>query len=180
VALAPVAAVPAPHGTRDVTLFEAGQFPGDFSTLRHLRVIEEAGAVSVPPGTYGRFLVRRNTLVLGVAGSAQPSVYHLEELVLEHGARVRLVGPVILRVARKVEAESQSVLGEEAHPGWLVVEVASSSGEVDHQIAVGGSQVYGVVRAPAGIVLLEAGALVRGAVFCDRLFVGPNSRLLGP
>ncbi|MGH9902177.1 MAG: hypothetical protein ACRD68_10265, partial [Pyrinomonadaceae bacterium] len=162
VVLDPVAPPPAPSGTRDVTLSEPGQSAGDFSTLRHLTLVEDAGEVFVPPGTYGRFSSRRNTFVFGVAGAQQPSVYNLEELILTEGARLRLLGPVVLKVAKKVEVEYSSLLGEASHPEWLQVEVSSSVGQVDHQAAIGGgSLAYGTLRAPAGLVLIEDRVLMQ-------------------
>src|SRR5215207_4950626 len=90
---------PAPAGTRDVELRQAGATIGDPATLRNLDVSGNVGSVAVPPGTYGSFSVgARNKLVLGVEGSTELSVYNLAELSLTGGSELRLVGPVVLRV----------------------------------------------------------------------------------
>src|SRR5205823_702337 len=93
--LDPVAAPPKPTGTRDVHLTQAGQSPGDFTTLRDLQLSGNAGAVAVPPGTYGNFSASgaSQAFVFGDAKSTQPTRYNLQSLTLE-GSQLRLVGPV--------------------------------------------------------------------------------------
>ncbi|HEX6651003.1 MAG TPA: hypothetical protein VF075_15735, partial [Pyrinomonadaceae bacterium] len=74
---------PAPTGTRDVVLSQTSQSAGDFATLRNLTLIGRAGAVAVPPGTYGAFAAgSHNAFVFGVANSTTPTVYNLESLSL--------------------------------------------------------------------------------------------------
>ena len=99
ISLMPIQLPPAPTGTRDVSITEDDETIGDPSTLRHLTISGQAGAVVVPPGTYGRFTASGHTaIVLGVEGATVPSVYNLEELSLSGGSELRVVGPVKLTV----------------------------------------------------------------------------------
>ena len=69
-----VALPPQPTGTRIVSLTQTSQSAGDFSTLRDLSLSGNAGAVIVPPGTYGKFSASsRTAFVFGVANAAEPS-----------------------------------------------------------------------------------------------------------
>ncbi len=110
ISLMPIHLPPAPAGTRDVSLTNAGETIGDPATLRHLSISGKAGAVVVPPGTYGRFTASGHTaFVLGVEGATVPSVYNLEELSLSGGSELRVVGPVKLTVKGNVTLVGSSV-----------------------------------------------------------------------
>jgi RHS repeat-associated protein len=164
--LGPVAAPPAPAGTRDVSLTQAGQTVGDSSTLRHLTLSGKAGAVSVPPGTYGRLAASSNTaFVLGVQNSQQPSAYNLESLSLSGNSELRVVGPVLLTVSNGVTLTG-STAGSGNDPRQLVLQVSGGG------VGVGGGGVlYAVVRAPQSVVTIDGKGRVRGTVSCDRLTV---------
>ncbi|HJX28489.1 MAG TPA: RHS repeat-associated core domain-containing protein [Thermoanaerobaculia bacterium] len=167
---------PAPQGTRDVQLSKAGVTIGDPATLRHLNITGNAGSVSVPPGTYGRFTVSgRNTLVLGIEGSTQPAVYNLESLELSGGSQLRLAGPVKLRV-RKTVTLVGSTVGAADDPKRLLLEVAR--GLPAEAVTVGGNGVlYAIVRAPQGTISIEGNGRLRGTVACDILQVSGNGVL---
>lgn len=63
---------PAATGTRDVTLNNSSQSPGNFATLRDLTLNGNVGLVTVSPGTYRRFTANGNTgFVFGLAGSSR-------------------------------------------------------------------------------------------------------------
>ena len=55
VALPTVAPPPAASGTRNVTLNQPAQSPGDFATIRDLTLNGNYGLLAVPPGTYRNF-----------------------------------------------------------------------------------------------------------------------------
>jgi RHS repeat-associated protein len=169
---------PAPAGTRDVAISKAGEPVGDPATLRHLSLSGQAGAVAVPPGAYGRFSAGgRTALVLGVAGSAEPAAYDLEELTLSGGSELRLAGPVRLRVRNKVTLVGSTV-GAADDPRRLLLEIADGQGPAGDALKVGGKGVlYAVVRAPRGGVTVEGNGRVRGTVACDRLHVSGNGVL---
>src|SRR2546423_3240348 len=91
VALPTVAAPPLPPGIRDVTLSNAGESAGSFSTLRNLTVGGSVGNVVVPPGTYGAFSVSgRNSLTLGIPGASQPAIYNFQQLVFSGNDDLRI------------------------------------------------------------------------------------------
>jgi MBG domain-containing protein len=169
VALPAVPAPPPPTGTRDVVLSSPGQSPGDFATVRNLTLNGGVGAVSVPAGTYGTFIVNGNgSLVFGVAGATAPSVYNLQGLVINAGGRVTVLGPVVLTVAGAVTANG--AIGAAGHPEWLSLSLAAGGLTVN-----GGASVNGAVAAPAGAVVVN-GTIV-GTVAADRLTINGGGRL---
>jgi fibro-slime domain-containing protein/RHS repeat-associated protein len=171
--LTPVPAPPAPAGTRDVSLSQPGS-AGEFSTLRNLSLSGKAGAVAVPPGTYGKFSGSgaQTAFVLGVANSTEPSVYNLSELSLSGSSELRVVGPVKLTVKNNVSI-SGSTIGAANNPRNMTLQVA-----VTGAVSVSGNGVfYGVVRAPQGAVSLSGNGRIRGTVSCDRLNISGNGVL---
>lgn len=170
--LTPVAAPPAPTGTRNVSISQASQSVGDFSTLRNLTLSGNAGAIVVPPGTYGKFSASSNTaFVLGIANTTEPSTYNLEDLNLSGSSELRLVGPIILNVKTKVSL-SGSTVGAADDPKRLSLRIATEGLSMS-----GGAVLYGVVRAPEGLVSISGKARLRGTVSCDRLQVSGNGIL---
>ncbi|HEV2705796.1 MAG TPA: Ig-like domain-containing protein, partial [Pyrinomonadaceae bacterium] len=161
-----VAAPPAPSGTRDVSISKEGESVGDFSTLRNMSLSGRAGAVSVPPGTYGNFAVSgRTSLVLGVENASEPAVYNLQGLTLTGGSELRLAGPVVLTVRGEVSLTGSTV-GAADNPRRLRLKVAEAGVK-----AGGGGVLYGIVSAPRGEVEITGQARIRGTVMCDRLTV---------
>lgn len=147
-----VTAPDAPAGTRDITLQQPAQNAGDWSTVRNLTVSGRAGEVSVPPGTYGRFSVNgRTSLLLGVAGSAETSVYNLDSLTLTGASELRLAGPVSLTVRGGVSLAGSTV-GASNEPCRLLLRMAGGELRIG-----GGGVLYGVVRAPQTSVIVEGG-----------------------
>lgn len=173
VSIFPVAPPPAATGTRDVTLDKPGQSPGDFFTLRDLTLNGNVGNVEVPPGTYREFTANgSNGFIFGIAGSSQPSIYNFDRLVLSGRSELKIVGPVILTLAR--ELTLNGAMGVAANPLWLNLNVAAGGVKLN-----GGSSLFGLVRAPAGEVSLEGNTLLQGSVQCDRLNLNGNSTLKG-
>ncbi|HEX6622132.1 MAG TPA: VWA domain-containing protein, partial [Pyrinomonadaceae bacterium] len=165
-------APPAPAGTRDVSLRQAGESAGDWATVRHLSLVGRAGAVIVPPGTYGRFAAGSHTaLVFGVAGSSEPAIYNLESLQLSGGSELRLDGPVTLTVKSGVTLTGSTV-GAADDPRRMLLKMPEG------ELKIGGSGVlYGVVRAPHSLITVEGNGRLRGTVSCDRLAVNGNGVL---
>jgi hypothetical protein len=82
-AIPSVAAPSAATGTRAVTLKQAGQSAGDWTTLRDLTLHGNAGQVEVPPGANRHFTANGcGGFALGVAGATQPAVYSLQSRTL--------------------------------------------------------------------------------------------------
>lgn len=170
--LTPVAVPPAPAGTRIISLTQASQSAVDFATLRDLSLSGKAGAVSVPAGTYGQFSASGHTaFVLGVANATEPSIYNLEELTLSGSSELRLAGPIILNVKTKVSL-SGSTVGAAEDPKRILLRIATEGLSMS-----GGAVLYGIVRAPEGLVSITGKARLRGTVSCDRLQVNGNGVL---
>lgn len=173
IAMPPVAAPPASTGTRDVSLNQPNGSPGDFATLRDLTVNGNHAPVAVPPGTYRTFTSNSgNTFVFGIAGSSQPAVYNLSRLTLNSNSTLQVVGPVALTIALDLTLNNSAVVT--TNPLWLSVNIASGGLTLNSA-----SRFYGIVRAPSGIVTLNANSLLHGAVFSDRLTLNSNSILEG-
>ncbi|HYV11049.1 MAG TPA: PKD domain-containing protein, partial [Pyrinomonadaceae bacterium] len=172
ITLTAVALPPPPAGTRIVSLTNASQSAGDFSTVRDLSLSGNAGAVIVPAGTYGKFSASsRTAFVLGVANSTEPSVYNFEELTLSGSSELRLNGPVILNVKNKVSLVGSTV-GAAANPKLMSLRIAGEGLSLS-----GGAVLYGVVRAPQGLVSIVGKSRVRGTVSSDRLQISGNGVL---
>jgi RHS repeat-associated protein len=161
---------PAPNGTRDVSVLKEGQGVGDFQTLRNLSLSGKAGAVSVPPGTYGSFSASgRTTLVLGLENATEPATYNLQGLTLSGGSDLRLAGPVVLTVGGGGVALTGSSAGAADNPHRLLLKVAGGEVKVN-----GNGVLYGVVRAPQSVVNISGNGRLRGTLTCDRLSVSGN------
>jgi fibro-slime domain-containing protein/RHS repeat-associated protein len=170
--LTPVAAPPQPAGTRIVSVAQAGQSVGDFSTVRDLSLSGNAGAVIVPAGTYGKFsAASRTAFVLGFANALEPAVYNFGELNLSGSSELRLAGPVVLNVRNKVSLVGSTV-GAADNPKRLSLRIAGEGLSMS-----GGAVLYGIVRAPQGLVSITGKSRVRGTVSCDRLQINGNGVL---
>ncbi|HYG77635.1 MAG TPA: DUF6531 domain-containing protein, partial [Planctomycetota bacterium] len=173
--LVSIAPPPAPPGTRDVVLSAAGEDAGDFATLRNLTLNANVGAVNVPPGTYGIFTARsQSRFKLGVSGSTEPTIYNFQQIVLNSGSSIEVVGPVIIVVAQAVEVTSQSRIGILSQPHWITLRIALGGLTVRAQ-----GEVFGHVRAPDGLVTIEGRGRVRGSVYSDNLIVQGRGTLEG-
>ena len=171
IALPAVAAPPAPTGSRNVTINNSGQGVGDFTTLRNLTLNGNVGTVTVPPGTYGTFIVNGGSgLVLGVAGGTTPAVYNLQGLTLNGQAQLQIAGPVILTLAGGVTLNGN--VGVSAHPEWLTLQLASGGLTLN-----GGVTLHGDVAAPGGTVTINGNSTLHGEVAADRLIINGNGVL---
>ncbi len=172
IVFAAVEAPPASLGTRSVTINSPGQSVGNFATLRDLTVNSNVGLINVPPGTYRNFTANGGGFVFGVAGSTQPAVYNLNLLTLTSGTQIRVAGPVILTLDTALTANGATV-GTSANPNWLTLKVASLGISLNS-----GSALYGIVRAPNGVITLNNSSLY-GSVHCDRLILNGSGQLVG-
>lgn len=165
-------AVPAPAGTRNVTLNNASQSVGSFATLRDLTINGNIPALAVPAGTYGSFTVNgNNTLVLGVAGAATPSVYNFQSLTLNGNSKITVLGPVIVNLPGNLTLNGS--IGTSGHPEWLEVNLVNGS------LTLNGSvRCDGFVTAPNGTVTINGGTVLTGGVIADKLVINGNGALV--
>jgi O-glycosyl hydrolase/cytoskeletal protein CcmA (bactofilin family) len=172
-ALPVVAPPPQPPGTRSVTLDQPGESAGDFATVRNLTLNSSVGLVSVPPGVYGNFSANSGSgFIFGQAGG--PSIYNLQNLTLNGGSHIEIIGPVILVLNRGLSVNSNVTFSN--HPAeWLTLEIASGGLTLN-----GDALLPATVIAPSGAVTLNGNATLRGAVKADRLIVNGNATLKNP
>ncbi len=171
VALPVVAAPPQPAGTRSVSLNNSSQSPGDFATLKNLTLNGNAGAITVPAGTYGDFTANGNSrFTLGVAGATSPVVYNFQHLTLNGSSRLDVVGPVIITLANSVSANGN--IGASANPAWLTLRIANGGLTLNGSVSV-----HGYVTAPAGTVTLNGSSQLVGGLVADRLTINGNGLL---
>ncbi len=176
IAMPSVAAPPSPAGTRNVSLNNSSDSPGDFTTLRNLTLNGNVGAIAVPAGTYGDFTANgNNRFTLGVAGATAPVVYYFQRLTLNGSSRLDVVGPVTITLANEVSANGS--MGSATNPAWLVLNFASGGLTLNGNVSV-----HGYVTAPAGTVMINGNTQLIGGVAADRLTINGNGllRLLAP
>ena len=165
VTLPTVPAPPQPAGTRNVTLSSPGQSYGSASTLRDLTLNANVGQVSVPAGTYGTFTAGSGSgFTLGVSGATQPASYNFQNLNLNSGCRLDVIGPIILKVANGFSANG--ILGSTNHSSWLQLQVASGGFTINSACTL-----HGNLTVPAGTVIIDNNGLLVGTVQSDRLTV---------
>ena len=120
----------------------------------------------MPAGAYGAFVAQGgSSFVFGVENATAPSVYHLQSLALNSGARVRVIGPVIVRLASGVTLNGGS-WGEAAHPDWSELEIAN-----DGLTLNSGAVVHGNVTAPNGTVTVGKDSAINGRITADGLVI---------
>ena len=157
-----------------VSLNSPSQSAGNFSTLRNLTLNSGAGAVAVPPGTYGAFNANSGAaFVFGVTGSTQPAVYNLQGLTLNSSTSLQIVGPVILTLPSSMSLNGPCTAGNAAHPEWLTIRLASGGLTLNS-----GVQVHGHVIAPNGTV--NVNGILHGDVVSDGLTISSNGVLDQP
>jgi RHS repeat-associated protein len=170
-ALTPVGTPASPVGTRSVNIGSAGQSVGSWSTLRNLTLNGGVGQYTVPAGAYGDFIANSGSrLVLGIAGSVQPSIYSFQRLTLNGLASLRVVGPVQIRVGSAVF--SNGPIGNEDHPAWLELKIQTGGFTLNS-----GAWLAGYVFAPTGEVMINSSTRLVGGVECDRLTVNGGGLL---
>jgi hypothetical protein len=171
----PIPTVNAPlpsAGTRTVTLRNPGDEVGDWTTIRNLTIQSGVGQVLVPAGAYGDFKASGGSgLTLGVTGTSEPSVYHFQNLTLNSGAQIQVIGRVIIIVGNGFSINSGTV-GNPANPAWLTLNLYSGHLSINQ-----GASVYGYVTAPAGVVTINGGGQLVGGVATNGLNLNSNSWL---
>jgi chitodextrinase len=172
VALPVVDTPPVPTSTRDATLNNASQSAGDFATLRNLTLNANAGTRTIPPGTYGSFIANGSShLVLGIADSSEPAVYNLQGLTLNGNSSVKIVGPVILTLARGTNLNGE--MGAGGAPELLLLRIATGGLTLNS-----GATLHGFVDAPDGTIIINGSATLTGGITSDRLVINSDAQLV--
>jgi hypothetical protein len=173
-ALAAVADVAAATGTQNVainTAEEAAAFsanPNNGAGLRDLFINVNVGEVSLQPqeATYGNlFTTSGTTLVLGRAG--ETTTYNVEQIFVNTGSSVKILGDVTLRVRTQLFISSDAAVNALGTATNLKVEFPSSG----QLIVNSGGTLYADVNAPSKQIFINFGAKLIGAVKADQIFV---------
>lgn len=148
------------QGTNSIDFAKVGSF-----TLR-----QPGARVAVPVGSYGELVVAQGTVILGVAGTTEPTRYEIRSLDIQAGGAVEVIGPVVVTLAGGATWRGQ--VGNLEAPFWLDVRFAHG----DLAVTAPG-RVYGYVTAPEGLVSLDAGATLTGGVAGDRVEVAAGATM---
>jgi DNA/RNA endonuclease G (NUC1) len=172
--LSALTAPPAATGTRSVTLNSSNQVVTDFPTLLNLTLNGNAGQVAVPAGTYGALVANGSAgFTLGTPDATTPSVYNLQQLVLNGTSSLTIVGPVVINLANGVSINGH--VGATGHAEWLLLNVASGGVTLNNHATL---DAY--VVAPSGTVSINSGSVLRGRVAADRLTINSGGVLAQP
>jgi hypothetical protein len=129
------------------------------------------GQVAIPPGTYGDFTANGGSgFILGVVGGSEPAIYNLQALTVNSGARLEIVGPVILTLASGVSFNASA--GDAAHPEWLTLRLAAGGVTLNSSVTLDA-----LVLVPAGTITVNGNARLIGRVECDRLVINSSGVL---
>lgn len=169
-----VPAVPAPSGTRIVTITAASQSPGDFGTLKSLTLESNVGSLVVPPGNYGDFFSYSGSgFVLGFEGATTPAIYNFKSLGMLSGSVLRVVGPIVVTADL---GRILGVAGQAEHPEWLSLKLGSGS-----ILSSNAQDVSGYITMPTGMMNLGTNSRFKGKLVVDSLTVATGAvvRLIG-
>ena len=161
-----------PTGTRTVTINNSNQDIGDWTTVRNLTVNSNVGQIVVPAGAYGDFSAKGGSgFTLGVAGAHEPSIYHLQNLSLNGGAQVQIVGPVLLVLGNGFSVNG-AMIGNSGNPGWLTLNVAAGGLTLNN-----GANIYGYVTIADGVLAINGNTFIVGGVATNQLMIKNNGKL---
>ncbi|MEO6569402.1 MAG: Ig-like domain-containing protein, partial [Opitutaceae bacterium] len=167
VVMAAVPAPTAPTGNRSVSINSSNGNPGDFATLRNLTLNSNVGLVAVPAGSYGNFSANSGAgFILGVAGATIASTYSFQNLTVNEGSIIRVVGPVMINLASGLAGNGS--IGDLSNLSWLKLNLHAGSFTLNS-----GCTFYGSVNASnakSGVTINADSRLV-GALSCDSLTV---------
>ncbi|MEO7411822.1 MAG: Ig-like domain-containing protein [Opitutaceae bacterium] len=173
ISLPAVPAPPSPVGNRSVSINSPNGSPGNFGTLRNLTLNSNVGLVAVPEGSYGNFSANSGSgFTLGVQGAATASTYNFQNLTVNSGSMIQIVGPVVINLANGFAGNG--TLGDATNPAWLKLNLSAGSFTLNS-----GSAFYGSVNAsnPKSAVTINANSRLVGSLTCDRLTIN-NGGLL--
>jgi len=175
VAMPSAAVAAAPTGTRSVIVNGPNQSVGSYSTVRNLTINGNGGNYTIPAGSYGDFIINGgSSITLGAVGATTPFVYNFQSLTLNGSTQIIVLSPVVVILKNSLSANG--VIGAGNHPDRLKLTLATGSVTLN-----GGCNIYGVVTAPSGHVIINGSTKLEGGLYCDRLTLNGSGvlRLVG-
>ena len=167
---------PTPTGTRDVSVNSASTASatiGTWSTVHNLTLNSNAGAITVPAGSYGAFTANSATsFILGTAGATTPSIYSFDSLNLNSTSSLVVNGPVIIQVRNGVTLNSSSFLGNQQNPSWVSLKITTGGLNINSN-----GTLYGFVEAPTSTVSINNGKLVGSVISASNLNVNSSGSI---
>jgi rhamnogalacturonan endolyase len=135
------------------------------SSSTNVTLNSNAPPTTLAAGNYGSVIVNSNTiLILGVAGATAPSVYNIQDLILNGNGTLEVVGPVTITVGGSMALNGNC--GASAHPEWLVLAVANGGVTLNSRVTF-----YGSIIAPKGQVIVDSNSTLNGTVTCNSLLL---------
>ena len=136
-------------------------------------------SVNLTAGNYGNVTVSNNSkIVLGDAANPNSvKNYTFERLNLNGGADLEIVGKVVITVNfsvgnSTVRVDNGGIFGNSLRPDWLQLNIFSSGAASQNQqqfLLAAGSQFYGQIVAPKGLVTLQENSRFTGSISAFKL-----------
>ncbi len=172
-----VTAPTAPSNWNWANINNASDPDPNWSQVGSVNFNSNSGVRAVPAGAYGSFNLNNGTgIILGTAGATEPEVYSFQQLNVNSGAQIQVVGPVIVRLANQTSINGPA--GAEGKSEWLRIEVNNGGFTANSQ----GQTIYAHVYAPRGEIIVNNNSTLCGAAFGQRIRVNSGGllRYCGP
>ena len=135
------------------------------SSRRNVTLNSNAPPTALAAGNYGSVIVNSSTtLIVGVADATNPSVYNIQNLIINGNGTLEVVGPVAITAGGSMALNGNC--GAKTHPEWLALAVANGGVTLNSGVTFDGS-----IIAPAGQVIVDSNSTLNGTVTCDRLLL---------
>jgi len=163
-----------PQGNRWLNVNRPSDSIGDPSTIRSLTLNSNAGTVLLPAGAYDQLTVNsKSVLQLGTAGATDPEVYHVRRINLNSSGQLRLLGPVLIYLHSDINLNSQTVMGEAAHPAWMDLRIFQGSANLNSS-----ARFYGQMVSPQGTIRINSNVEFHGVAYAKQITINGNGKLI--
>ncbi|MEM7790578.1 MAG: Ig-like domain-containing protein, partial [Verrucomicrobiota bacterium] len=153
-------------GNRSVHINNPSNSIGDPATLKNLTINASNVEVALPGGAYNQLSVNGHSrLRLGTPGASEREVYDISRLQLNSNGKLDIVGPVLIRL--KNQFNPNSIVGNQNHPEWLRIEMASGGMNINSN-----ARVYAVIICPSKSVHING--LLEGSMYADKIVINSN------
>ena len=133
------------------------------SSSNNVTLNSGAAAKTLVAGSYGSITVNGGaSIIMGVAGATTPSVYTVQNLTINGGGTMKVVGPVVVTVGNSVSLNGNA--GASGNSEWLVLAVANGGLTLN-----GGVTFDGSVICPTGQVIVNGNSVLNGTISCANL-----------